>query len=67
MQAVDMYAGVGKWAAAHKVAMGYLSEQEINVCCRCMFLAYSCSTCCHDFLPTLSAPGKVAHHWFGTT
>ena len=31
LQAVDMYAAAGKWAAAHKVAMGYLSEQEINV------------------------------------
>ena len=31
-QAVDMYAGAGKWAAAHKVATGYLSEQEVNVC-----------------------------------
>jgi len=32
VQAVDMYAGAGKRAAAHKVAMGYLSEQEVNVC-----------------------------------
>ena len=26
-----MYAGAGKWAAAHKVAMGYLPEQEVKV------------------------------------
>jgi len=32
VQAVDTYAGAGKWAAAHKVAMGYLSKQEVNVC-----------------------------------
>ena len=32
MQAVDMYADAGKWTAAHKVAMGYLPEAEVNVC-----------------------------------
>lgn len=25
-----MYARAGKWAAAHKVAMGYLPEQEVK-------------------------------------
>ena len=29
-----MYAGAGKWAAAHKVAMGYLPEQEVKVTSR---------------------------------
>ena len=28
-----MYAEMGKWAAAHKVAMGFLSEAEVNVGC----------------------------------
>lgn len=36
-QALEMYTGAGKWAAAHKVAMGYLPEQEVQVsscpCC----------------------------------
>ena len=32
VQALEMYAGAGKWAAAHKVAMGYLPEQEVQVC-----------------------------------
>ena len=31
VQALEMYAGAGKWAAAHKVAMGYLPEQEVKV------------------------------------
>ncbi|KAL3149712.1 hypothetical protein ABBQ38_013541 [Trebouxia sp. C0009 RCD-2024] len=29
-QALEMYARAGKWAAAHKVAMGYLPEQEVK-------------------------------------
>ena len=31
MQAVDMYAAAGKWAAAHKVATGFLPEEEVHV------------------------------------
>lgn len=39
VQAVDMYAGAGKWASAHKVAKGYLSEQDINVSTPCVLFA----------------------------
>lgn len=31
VQAFEMYAQQGKWEAAHKVAAGYLSEQEVSV------------------------------------
>lgn len=30
-EAVDMYSRAGKWDAAHKVAMGYLTDEEIHV------------------------------------
>ena len=31
VQAFEMYAQQGRWEAAHKVAAGYLSEQEVSV------------------------------------
>lgn len=30
-EAVEMYSRAGKWDAAHKVAMGYLTDEEIHV------------------------------------
>lgn len=30
-EAVDMYSRAGKWDAAHKVAMGYMTDKEIHV------------------------------------
>lgn len=30
-EAVEMYSRAGKWDAAHKVAMGYLTDKEIHV------------------------------------
>ena len=32
-EAVEMYSRIGKWDAAHKVAMGFLTDSEIHVSC----------------------------------
>ena len=62
-QAVDMYAGAGKWAAAHKVAMGYLSEQEINVRRHTLLQYCSCVPYKHALSSQVQAPSKSNWYW----
>ena len=60
-----MYAGAGKWAAAHKVAMGYLSEQEINVRCHALLQYIYCSVVPykHVLSSQVQAPSTSSRYW----